>query len=134
MKKSLALIVLSLLLVTGCSSGYRFDKSETVGYTSLRLAIAQSAVDGTGEISKENMDKLKSAIKNQNKNNEWFSDYNDTFIGKTQDTSDNKIDLVCNSNYCAKITVKQNKTEYHLVDYSFFEKSDTDKGYKIYVK
>lgn len=135
-KKWLWLIIILIIIVIGCilifrKKEYKLDNSQLVAYTSLRLAIAKSAVDGTGEISTKYLDSLKSVAKNFNKNNNWFNDYSENFYGITKDTSDYQIDKICNSNYCAQFVVKTDKVNYYLVNYSF--ESKNDKGYSIKV-
>ncbi len=121
-----------LFIMTGCTSKYKLDKHETVGYTSLRLAIATSASSGDGEISSEYLDRVKSAVKNFNDKSEWFDDYSGNFYGITKDTSDNQVDFICDEDYCAKITVKNDNTGYYIIDYSF--ETNDEKGYRIYIK
>ena len=134
MKKTLYLcsLVLFILFFSGCSaSTTKFDSSEAVAYTSLRLAISKSKTGNSGEISKTYLDKLKNIIKKANNNNQWFENYEGNFYGITKDTSDYQIDFICNENYCAKFTVKNTKENYYLEDYSF--ETNNENGYNILI-
>ncbi len=125
MKKRLLIIVLLIcIFLTGCENKYKLSDNEAVAYTTMRLAIAKSETDGSGEISEKCLNTLKNVVKNQNKNNNWFNNYNGAFYAKCLDTSDTQIDLICNDDYCAKLTVKNNNTNYDLIDYSFSENTE----------
>lgn len=129
MKKCIfSILVLAILFFSvGCSSSKKLD---SVAYTTLRYAIAKSTVDNSGEISVEYLDKLKSTVKELNKDNNWFSSYDGTFYGLNKDTDSKKIDYICNSDYCAKFIAElKGANDYYLTDYSF--ESNNEKGYVI---
>ena len=136
-KKKLVIIIvvlaiLAVLVFVKFNGKYKLTNKEAVGYTSLRLAIAKSAYDGTGEITKENLDSLKSAVKSMNKTNTWFDNrYYGTFYGKNIDTSDNQIDILCDGEYCATFIVEHKGNDYYLIKYTFERSKDT--GYRIRV-
>lgn len=126
----ISMLTLTILFCTvGCSNSKKLD---AVAYTTLRLAISKSAVDGSGEISVEYLDKLKSTVKELNKDNNWFSDYSGNFYGLNKDTDSKRIDYICNNDYCAKFTVElKGANDYYLIDYSF--ENNNEKGYTIHI-
>lgn len=131
MKKilSIGLILVSVLMVSGCDNSKKLD---AVAYTSLRSAIAKSTLDGSGEISANYLDKLKSTVKELNKDNNWFSDYSGTFYVLNKDTDTKRIDYICNDDYCAKFTAElRGAKDYYLIDYSF--ETNKEKGYIIHI-
>ncbi|MCI8671860.1 MAG: hypothetical protein HFI36_07560 [Bacilli bacterium] len=131
MKKilSIGLILISILMITGCDNSKKLDG---VAYTSLRHTIAKSAYDGSGEISVNYLDKLKTTVKELSKDYDWFSDYSGTFYGLNKDTDNKKIDYICNKDYCAKLTAElRGATDYYLIDYSF--EKNNEKGYIIHI-
>ena len=83
MKKTLLTVVFvaTVIVLTGCSNKQKFDNQEAVAYTSLRLAIAQSAYDGSGELDSKHLDTLKETVKKFDKNSDWFDDYLGSFYG-----------------------------------------------------
>ncbi len=123
MKKILLTIIFVVMVVvfTGCSRKQKFTNHEAVAYTSLRLAIAQSANAGLGKLDNEYLDTLRAAVKKFDKNSDWFDNYLESFYGLTKDTNEKQIDYICNKDYCAKFTVKTNGVYYYLIDYSFIE-------------
>ncbi len=133
MKKAVLAVVLvaMVIVLTGCSGKQKLDKQEAVAYTSLRLAIAQSAYNSSGKLESKHLDTLKETVKKFDKNSDWFDDYLGSFYGINKDTNENQIDYICNKNYCAKFTVKAEGTDYYLIDYSFIE-NDIE-GYYINV-
>ena len=132
MKKIIVICLIIITLSTGCIRKYNLNNHEAVSYTSLRLAIAQSALNGSGSIDKTHLDALKEIVKNYNNKSVWFDDYYGNFYGVTKDTSESQIDYLCNEYYCAKLTIKNSGSNYYLIDYSF--EINNIKAYPLHVK
>lgn len=95
------------------------EKGEALAYTKLRKAITTSAVDNTGTMTNTDFNTIKSMVKNQDSNNQWFSSNLSTCVGKIIDTTDNQITVITDGTYVAKFTVKTDEWDYYLVDYTF---------------
>ncbi|MGN1326700.1 MAG: hypothetical protein ACI4VQ_01245 [Clostridia bacterium] len=125
----IAVILFVLFLLFGGSSKYELSVAdgEQVALASLRTAIAQSRVDGSGTLSTENFNTLKKIVKNANSNNQWFSENKTIYYGKTADTSSQEITYISDGTYVAKFTIEiENPNSFtnkklFLVDYSFEE-------------
>lgn len=113
--------------MTGGSSKYELTASEGVSLATLRTAISQSKLDGTGTLSTENFNTLGRLVKNANSSNQWFNGSSTTYYVKTSDTSTQEITYISDGNYIAKFTIEiENpesftKKKTYLVDYSFEE-------------
>ena len=123
----IALILFFIFMMSGSSSKYELTATEGVSWATLRTAISQSAVDGTGTLSTENFNTLGKLVKNANSSNQWFSGNKAIYYGKITDTSNQLITILSDGNYIAKFTVEiENpesftKKKTYLVDYSFEE-------------
>lgn len=134
MKKNFLIIicVITVIVLAGCSRKHKFNDQESVAYTSLRYAIAQSTYRGLAQLDREYLDILQKAVKKFDTNSDWFDDYYGPFYGVSKDTDNKRIDYICNEDYCAKFTVKEEDFDYYLMDYAFIE-NDID-GYYIDIK
>ena len=131
--KKLLLILIGLIIITGCRN-YKMEGSELVGYTGLRLVIANSRVDGTGILEEDRFNYLEELVKNHNKKNKWFYDSSGKFTGEIKDNSKNQVVSMSNGTYTATFVVefKEKTLDYKLIEYKFEEK-DLD-GYRFFIE
>lgn len=129
MKKLFIIISIIIVLFIGMvmllgSSKYELDviSGETVAYTSLRYAIAQSNYDGSGEISQEKFNVLGNMVKKFNSSAEWFSNSSYRFSGKIVDTSEKQITVITDGEYVATFTIENDGDNYYLLEYTFENK------------
>lgn len=129
--KQIAFLILisSIFVLTGCSSNkkYKLTIEENVAWTGLRLAIAQSNLSGSSTtLTTKHIELLKNMTKKFNKNREWFSATDSSYImyGKSKDTSEFQITSLCSEDYCATFKVKEEDNSYYLIDYNFDKAKD----------
>lgn len=133
-------IILFFIIVSTGNSKYELSVAdgEQVAVASLRTAIAQSRVDGSGVLSNENFNSLKKLVKNADSNNQWFSENKTIYYGKTADTSNQEITYISDGTYVAKFIIEiENANSYtkkklFLVNYTFEE--GTIQGYSFVIK
>ena len=123
----IAIILFFIFIMSGSSSKYELTANEAVSLATLRTAVFQSAVDGTGTLTTEHFNTLGKLVKNANSTNQWFSGNKAIYYGKATDTSNQEITILSDGDYIAKFTVEienpesfTNKKTY-LVNYSFEE-------------
>ena len=125
-------IILFIFFIIGSSSddkGYELsiENGEEVAYASLRVAIAQSNVDGSGTISRENFDIIKSIVKNANSDNQWFDETTDIYYGEIASTSVQEEIMLTDGTYTATFSIIiENPDSYtdkklYFTNYSFKE-------------
>ena len=122
----LLLIVCTIFILTGCSSNkkYKLTLEEAVAWTNLRLAIAESNLDGgSTTLTTKHIELLKDMTKKFNDNREWFSETDSRYImyGKSKDTSEQEITSLCSKDYCATFKIKKENNDYYLLEYTFDE-------------
>lgn len=90
---------------------------EAVAISDTRLAIANSALDGSGKIDQKTCDKLETVAKKLDVKASWFSGCYKVKQGATADTSNNQILKLSDGDYCATFTLDKegkNLTAYKL--------------------
>ena len=129
----IVIIILGIILISSNSNGYEMDISsgEALAYTRLRVAIANSRLNGSGILSSEDFNILGKMAKNADRSNQWFSGSSGVFYGNTADTSDYEVSWISNGQYCAIFYAKKVDDTYYLTNYTFT--ADTIKGYMIFV-
>ena len=135
----IAIIIIVVIAIIGIiifanTRSHKFSLEEASAYTKLRSAIAQSNVDGTGEMNYDDFyNVLGTMIRNENSNYQWFDRLKFNFIGKIADTSDYQVTIVGDGTYGAKFTVKKDNGEYYLEEF-FFGPATISNGATFHLK
>lgn len=127
------LVIITAIIFSNRNYKLSTEKGEEVAYASLRVAISQSVVDGSGEMTSEDFDILGEIVKNQKSSNQWFGGHKAFFTGKIIDTSDYEITVITDGTYVARFTIENDGNDYKLIDYKF-EIAIIENGATFFVK
>lgn len=130
-------LILFFMFIISCINNSEYKLSvadgEQFALSSLRLAIAQSSLDGTGTFSTEKFNILGKMVKKINENNQWFPENPGVFYGISEDTSDYKIVIISDGTYSASFkTIEDDMGDEFLVEYTFT--NEYIKGYKFLIQ
>jgi hypothetical protein len=92
---------------------------EALAVSNFRVAIAQSAVDGNGNIGSDSCYMLENIAKNADPDARWFSNCEYVNSGSSPDTASDKVLKISDGDYCATYTFDDAIEE--LKNYSFEE-------------
>lgn len=120
----IAIIIVGIIIIVSMNSkaGYEMDvkSGENVAYTRLRLAIANSNLDGSGTLSSEDYNKLGKMAKNADSSNQWFSQTGRVALyGGIADKDGYECTWVSDGTHCAIFYAKKEDNTYYLTNYSF---------------
>jgi hypothetical protein len=90
-----------------------------VAILTVRQAIAQSELDGTGEITSMECDTLSRAARNFDSNSRWFASCDYSLYGSMPDTDSESIVKLSDGDYCATFVTDTDVKV--LTDYTFTE-------------
>jgi len=102
---------------------------EQLAVARTQQAIAQSAVDSTGELSVGDCSLVGDVAKNSNRQAKWFADCSYVNYGSSMSNDTEETMKLSDGNYCATFTFVKGGKE--LVDYKFTEGSCGDYRIKI---
>lgn len=103
---------------------------EKVAFSTVKLAIAQSAVDGSGTLEESICDELGLIAKQFDSNANWFSSCSYSLQGSTSSTSNFNTMKLTDGDYCATFTTDTDDN--NLTNYEFTE--DNCIGYRISIE
>jgi len=130
---SAALVLVMVLgLLVACGGSYTIPASENVALASLRLAAAESRLDGSGELTQAHFNMLGQLVRNADSSNEWFAGASGTFYAGTQDTADRQVTFITDGTWTATFYTEDANaaaTSHRLVEYTFVQRSVT--GHRI---
>lgn len=90
---------------SGAPQPYELDVAagEVLALSNLRLAIAQSAVDGTGKMTADTCTQLQKIAMSYDESADWFStcESGTHLRGKLVDTATTEVVQISDDNYCA---------------------------------
>jgi len=92
---------------------------EASAIAKVRLAIAKSALDGTGVINEVTCNTLGSIAKQFDSSAQWFSSCSYSLVGSSPDTSETNVVKLSDGDYCATFTL--NSISDTLTNYDFSE-------------
>ena len=108
------------------STGYSLENMEfeQLAVANARLAITESAIDGSGTLAAMDCGLLRNVAKATDGDNRWFADCSFISSGSVADTEDEKVLKLSDGDYCA--TFKLNNDLSELDDYSFTDEACGD--------
>lgn len=80
---------------------------EALAVAETRVAIANSRLNGSGEITEQTCEKLGRAAKNFDESAQWFTSCTNSFTGDILDTDTKDVMELSDGNYCASFTTIQ---------------------------
>lgn len=127
------IIIVGFIIISSISKpGYEMTESEAQAYNYLRLAIMQSAYDGTGFLYTKYYDLLGEMIKKPDSNNKWLPfEGLAEFSGLIDDKDGYEYTGISLGDFSARFCVKKEGKKYYLCDYVMEQKPII--GYKFWV-
>lgn len=102
---------------------------EQLAIANARVAVSASALDGSGELKKDDCEILGSIAKSLDNDASWFSSCEFSLRGSMPDTDTNNVLKLSDGDYCATFTLNSDSTV--LEGYTFTEGVCGDARFEI---
>ena len=99
------------------------EEQGIVSVSALRLAAAQSALDGTGTLSEDNFNFLEQYAKSLDSGNDWFASASGAFQADTADTANTRVTILRNETHTARFVneVTEEDSTGNLIEFTLEE-------------
>ena len=132
-----AVLAVILLVITGMAlSGQQetqeddmvIDLGYGVAISSFRLEITKEALDGSGNITEQMCEDIKSAVRDFDSTANWFSGCTGVFQVDTKDSDLVEVMTISDTDYCATISTRNSE----VVGYDF--ENTHCRGYRTFIE